>query len=67
VPGGSAVLPVNVSRELLPRAPTVRAGRVGAGAALGDAPTVRTAGWVYALLLAALCAEWLLRRRAGLR
>jgi len=67
VPGGSAVLPVNVSRELLPRAPTVRAGRVGTGAALGDAPTVRAAGWVYALLVAALCIEWLLRRRAGLR
>jgi hypothetical protein len=67
VPGGAAVLAVNASRELIPRQPTVRAGRVGAGAALGDAPRARSASWAYLLVVAALCAEWLFRRRLGLR
>jgi hypothetical protein len=45
----------------------VRSGTIGAAAALGDAPSLRELGWVYALVILALCAEWLLRRRAGLR
>jgi hypothetical protein len=67
VPGGTAVLAVNASRELIPRPPTVRPGRVGAGAALADAPRARNASWAYLFVVAALCAEWLLRRRLGLR
>ena len=65
--GGSAVLAVNPSREWLPRPRTVRSGRVGSGAPLGDAPRLRSLGWAYALTLALLCAEWLTRRRVGLR
>ena len=65
--GGSAVLAVNASREMIPRRPTVRTGGVGGAAALGDVPRLRELGWVYALVIALLCAEWMGRRRAGLR
>lgn len=65
--GGSAVLAVNPSRELVPRRPTVTTRRVGGAAALGDAPALRSLGWVYALVVLLLCAEWGLRRRAGVR
>jgi hypothetical protein len=68
VPGGSALLAVNVSRELLPRRPTVRSGAVGrAPAPAGVAPSLRSLGWVYVVLVLLLCGEWLARRRAGLR
>jgi hypothetical protein len=67
VPGGAAVLVVNASRELLPRAPTVRSGSIGGAVAYSDQPRLRDRGWAYLLILAALCAEWLLRRRLGLR
>jgi hypothetical protein len=67
VPGGAAVLVVNESRELLPRGPTIRSGEVGASAATGDQPRLRGLGWIYVLILLALCGEWLLRRRLGLR
>ncbi|MGQ0714085.1 MAG: hypothetical protein ACT4PJ_10175 [Gemmatimonadaceae bacterium] len=67
VNGGAAVLVVNRSRELLPRAPTVQSGRVGEGAVVGERPRLREHGWPIVLALAALCAEWLLRRRSGLR
>ncbi len=65
--GGSSVLAVNQSRELLPRRATVRSGAVGGEPAVGDAPALRDMGWIYLLAVLALCAEWLLRRRAGLR
>ena len=65
--GGSSLLVVNPSREWVPRVPTVRTGRVGVGPPPGDAPGLRSLGWPYLLLVGALCAEWLLRRRAGLR
>jgi hypothetical protein len=61
------VLVVNPSRELVPRRATVRAGGVGGAAALGEAITLRSLGWVYALVVAMLCGEWMLRRRAGVR
>lgn len=67
MPGGSALVVVNASRELVPRAPSVASGRVGGAPAVGDAPSLRDWGWVYALAILALCAEWLLRRRVGLR
>jgi hypothetical protein len=68
VPGGSALLAVNASRELLPRRPGVRQGAVGqAPAPTGVAPSLRSLGWVYVLLVLLLCGEWLSRRRAGLR
>jgi hypothetical protein len=67
VPGGNAVLVVNASRELLPRVPTVKSGAVGGAAAFGDQPHLRDHGWAYLLLIGLLCAEWLLRRKSGLR
>ena len=65
--GGSSLLVVNASRELLPRRANVRSGAVGGAAPFGDQPRLRDYHWIYLLLLAALCAEWLLRRHMGLR
>jgi hypothetical protein len=65
--GGPSLLVVDAPRELLPRRPTVSAGPVGRAAAAGRAPRLRDFGWAYLLPVVLLCAEWLLRRRAGLR
>ncbi len=65
--GGPALLVVNASREWLPRAPVVQTGQVGGVVLAGAAPRLRAFGWIYVLLVAALCAEWLWRRRAGMR
>jgi hypothetical protein len=65
--GGNVVLVVNASRELVPRRPTVSPGTIGGAAALGDAPPLRSRGWVYVLAVLLLCAEWLLRRRMGVK
>jgi hypothetical protein len=67
VPGGAALLVVNASRELLPQSPTVRSGATGGAPPAGDRPHLRDRGWAYLVVLAALCAEWLGRRRLGLR
>jgi hypothetical protein len=67
VPGGQAMLVVNASRELLPRVPSVRNGSVGGAPAPGERPRLRDQGWAYLLALALLCAEWVLRRRVGMR
>jgi hypothetical protein len=67
VRGGVSALVVNSSAELLPRRPTVRQGGVGTAAALSDAPRLRSVGWVFAGVIVALCVEWILRRRLGLR
>lgn len=66
-PGGTSLLVVNPSREFLPRRPTVADGPLGSGRALGEAPRARDHSWLFALAVLALCAEWLLRRRIGLR
>ena len=65
-PGGTSVLAVNPSREFYPRR-AIKSGAVGRGSSLADAPRLRSMGWVYAIVILALCAEWLLRRRLGLR
>lgn len=65
--GGRTLLPVNVSRELLPRRASVRSGAVGGASVAGEAPTARDYTWLLAAAVLLLCAEWLLRRRAGLR
>ena len=65
--GGSAVLVVNASRELVPRRPTITSGRTGVASALGDAVALRSMGWLYLLAVSILCGEWLLRRRAGVK
>ncbi|HVT39146.1 MAG TPA: hypothetical protein VHE78_08870 [Gemmatimonadaceae bacterium] len=65
--GGDGLLAVNVSAEWLPRRQTVRAGAVGTAPSADRAPRARTAWWLYALALAALCTEWVRRRKIGLR
>lgn len=65
--GGASVLVVNPSRELVPRQPTVRAGKVGSAPAPGAAPGLRGKAWAYVLAAVLLCAEWILRRRLGMR
>ena len=65
--GGSSVLVVNASAEVLPRRPTVVDGDIGTGVALRDAPRLRGIGWIFAIVILSLCAEWTLRRRLGLR
>ena len=65
--GGRTLLAVNVSRELLPRRASVRSGAVGGASVAGEAPTARDYTWLLAAAVLLLCAEWLLRRRAGLR
>jgi len=65
--GGSSVLVVNASAEMIPRRPTVKSGGIGGRASLADAPLARDLGWLYAVAVLALCAEWLLRRRVGMR
>ena len=65
--GGTALLAVNASPELLPQPRTVTAGEVGGAAVAGDAPRLRDWGFAYLIAVGALCAEWLLRRRMGLR
>ena len=67
VANGSSVIVVNPSTELLPRRPTVQSGGVGGRPSLADAPLARELGWLYVVVVLALCAEWLLRRRVGLR
>ena len=67
VRGGSTMLAVNNAREWLPRAPRVKAGAIGGGVPVDAPPRLRTAGWAYALLLILLCAEWVVRRRLGMR
>lgn len=67
VRGGTARLAVNPSAELLPGRPTVKEGAIGTGAAFADAPRLRFIGWIFAIVIVALCAEWLLRRRLGMR
>ncbi len=65
--GGSAVLAVNASREMLPRRPTVASGAIGGAGVTSAGNSVREEGWLYALVVLLLCAEWMGRRRAALR
>ncbi len=65
--GGSALLAVNPSREWLPRAPRLATGFVSGAVAAGAAPRLRGLGWAYVLAALMLCAEWILRRRTGMR
>ncbi|HYW49642.1 MAG TPA: hypothetical protein VE861_03500, partial [Gemmatimonadaceae bacterium] len=66
VDGAPIVLPISPSREWLPVRATVRSGMLN-----GDAVAVRrgarSLGWLYLASVLLLAAEWLLRRRAGLR
>jgi hypothetical protein len=65
--GGTSVLVVNPSAEVLPRRPSVVEGDIGTGEALTDAPRLRGIGWIFAIVILSLCVEWIIRRRLGLR
>lgn len=67
VRGGRALLVVNASSEWIPRPPGARGGAAGGTMVRGAVPRSRDMGWMYALIVVLLCAEWFLRRRAGLR
>jgi hypothetical protein len=67
VPGGQALLAVNASAELLPARAALASAAVGRRSNLADARGARGNGWLYALVIALLCGEWVLRRRMGLR
>jgi hypothetical protein len=65
--GGRSLLVVNAASELVPRAPTVRAGAHGRAATASSAPALREHGLAYAAIILLLSVEWVLRRRRGLR
>ena len=65
--GAPGVARGGLSREWVPRRPTVAAGDVGDGVPLDRAPRALGAWWLALIAIGALCAEWLLRRRIGLR
>lgn len=67
VPGGRVLLVVNASAELLPARARLRSGEVGGRTGADDTRGARRAGWPYVLVVLLLCAEWIARRRAGLR
>lgn len=56
-----------LARELVPRPASVVSGPVGVAPVRDLAPRARSAWWIAALALLALCGEWILRRRFGLR
>jgi len=58
---------VNASAEWLPVKPVTSRATVAGVPAAGAPASLRTGWWWWALLLAALSAEWVLRRRVGLR
>ena len=66
-PGGTSLLVVNPSAELLPRRPSVSSGPIGSGEARGESRRARDLPWLFVLAVLALCVEWVLRRGAGLR
>jgi hypothetical protein len=65
--GGAAILAVNASSEWLPRPVKLRSGPLHGGSPIGTPPRLRDRMWIYALIIGVLCAEWLLRRRIGMR
>ena len=66
VDGAAIVVPVSPSREWLPHAVTLRSGLLN-GEAVAVRRGARSLGWLYLATVLLLAAEWLLRRRAGLR
>ncbi|MES3034013.1 MAG: hypothetical protein V4813_08445 [Gemmatimonadota bacterium] len=66
VDGAAVVLPVSASREWLPGVSTLRSGPLN-GSAVAVRRGARSLGWLYLAAVLLLAAEWLLRRRAGLR
>ena len=67
VRGGSATLVVNRSREWLPARQTIHELTMAGEGPRSPAIPLRDRWWPYAAVLAALCGEWVWRRRVGLR
>jgi hypothetical protein len=67
VGNGTSAFVVNAGAEWIPRRPIVSRSSVAGDAAVGAPSGLRSGWWWYALLLAALCAEWVMRRRVGFR
>lgn len=67
VPGGRALLVVNRTAEWLPARQELRDTTIGGRVPVGPARALRSLWWAYGAALAALCVEWMARRRAGLR
>jgi hypothetical protein len=65
--GGSASFVVNAAAELLPVRPANHEIARGTPAAGVPAPPLGGRWWAYVAALAALCGEWIIRRRIGLR
>jgi hypothetical protein len=65
--GGASLLVVNESLELVPRRPVLASGAVEGSAPEGERRGSRHTPAVYIGIVLMLCAEWLLRRRLGLR
>lgn len=66
VDGSPIVLPISPSREWLPVRATVRSALLN-GAAVAVRRGARSFSWLYLASVLLLAAEWLLRRKAGLR
>ncbi len=67
VGGGTSVFAVNAGAEWIPRRPVISRSAVAGTVARGAASSLRSGWWWYALLMVALCVEWVMRRRVGLR
>ena len=67
VPGGSALLAVNRTREFLPSRQTIASAVAPGRGPRAPGTPLRDMWWPFAAALAALCGEWILRRRFGLR
>ncbi|MBX9927657.1 MAG: hypothetical protein K2X99_01980, partial [Gemmatimonadaceae bacterium] len=65
--GGSTRIAVNPAAEWVPQRPTITSGAVGEVAVTPAQPTAREAWWVALIAVLALGAEWIIRRRGGLR
>ena len=66
VDGSPVVIPVSASREWLPRAAVVRSAVLN-GVAIAIRRGARALSWLYLATVLVIAAEWMLRRRAGLR
>ncbi len=66
VDSAAIVIPVSASREWLPRTNLMRSRALN-GEAVAVRRGARTVSWLYLATVLLLAAEWLLRRRAGLR
>jgi hypothetical protein len=65
--GAAGMGGARIAAEWVPRAPSVASGAVGDAPVRDLAPRARGAWWLLVLAVAAVCVEWVLRRRIGLR